>query len=447
MGDQMSIFREESSTMFPDRFSSFSETPWENAANGREAEFSGGAASFFWKNHYYDAWFPVPKEIHSILDSSPDKPFLFGIYIHNEGDCDVYANCFSTYMLDPVQLVLWCTREVDPKKNFIHHLLLKKVTPEGEFVGEAPFDFDSPQDLECLVKIRPRCLPKAPPCAEEPQEINRDLKTLFYCIQNDQFMAYPPSIQSLLNKSDAPLRFAIYDRKHWPELFGGGYREYIIDPVELTQISVAWKQARPMVMVAQQVAKLDDNSKLLSIGDAKRMGFSYNLPQKYIDAAYTRVYPQDMLNALGTYAIPGVDVYYYILYACHLLVDDPGSYLDQYVPYFARENENWQITGAILRPDPEAPDVVMQYFEGPYKAVRQLKNNIQYNQVVSNFSLLGQGFMGKREFDGWGMKREASAKETLEICKKFQQHKFVSRSQFKRATFLRRFTSITPITT
>lgn len=436
MGDQMSTFCEESSTMIPDRFSSFSETPWENVVNDREGEFSGGATRFFWKNYYYDAWFPVPKEIHSILDSSPDKPFLFGIYIHDEGGCDVYINSFHKYVLDPVQLVIWSVEQVKSKRDFIHHLLLKKVTSEGEFVGEAPFNFHSSENLECLMKLRPKLLPTNPPCAEEPKEINRDLKTLFYCIQNDQFMAYPASIQSLLNNSDAPLRFAIYDRNHWPELFGGNYREYIVDPVELTQLSVTWKQARPVVMVAQQVAKLEDNSKLLTIGEAKTVPFGSLLPQKYIDATYTRVYRQDMLNALGTYAIPGVDVYYYILYACHLLVDDPGSYLDFHVPHFARENENWQITGAILRPDPEAPDVVMQYFEGPYKAVRQLKNNIQFNRVVSNFSLLGQGFMGNREFKGWGMKREASAKKTLEICKKFQQHEFVSRGQFKHAMFL-----------
>eukprot|EP00493_Phyllostaurus_siculus_P026664 UN27009 len=62
-------------------------------------------------------------------------------------------------------------------------------------------------------------------------------------------MAYPPLIQSLLNKGEGPLRFAIYDRNNWPELFGGSYREYIVDPKELIQLSVQWKQSRPLVMV------------------------------------------------------------------------------------------------------------------------------------------------------------------------------------------------------
>jgi hypothetical protein len=431
MGDQISTLSEGS---LSERFSSFSETMRDHRKHSEPFEPTN-IPKFFWKNYYHDEWFPIPAELQTILDSSPNEAFRFGIYLHNIGSTDVYQNSSNEYALDPIQLVLWSTMRVDTTKGFVHHLLLKKISTEGEVIGKAPFDFYDAQNLECKLKLRPKVLPKNPPCVEEPQEIDREEK-LFYCIQNDQFMAYPPLIQSLLNKADRPLRFAIYDRNNWPELFGGSYREYIVDPKELVQLSVQWKQSRPLVMVTQQIAALEDTSKTLSIGSAKSVSLGSKLPQKYLDSPYTRIYRQDELNALATYAIPGVDVYYYILYACHLVVEDTGQYLDANVPHFARENMNWKITGAILRPDPEAPDVVMQYFEGPYKAVRQLMRNIQFNRVVTNFSCLGQGFLTNREFNGWGMKREASAKKTLEILKMFQEYEFVSRSQFKNAKFL-----------
>jgi len=371
---------------------------------------------YYWKNEFHDEWFPLPDLLQTELQKSGQNAFRFGIYLHQDAN-SVYGDMMTEYVVDPEQLTIWCSANTSEH----HYLILKKIESDVEKIGTKPETFRSLKELEIKFCFRPDDLPGNPDIKKAEVIPADELKYTYFLVQDCEYVPYSASIQQLLNETEAPVRFAIYDREEWPELFGGSYREYVIDPKNLLQLSSVWKKVRPIA----RIRKVDDDQarEHFEVGSPNPADFpvSYELPQEYKNATADNIYRSRELNDGFQYNdIPNISTIFYCLYVCIMKCEDVTKYLDERMPDFQRSNARYDITGAILRPDPESPEIVVQYFEGPFKAVKRLKMNILRDEVLSKFVLLGEGFKNERTFENWTMKREASMLETIYILKEYR---------------------------
>merc|ERR1711879_128306 len=97
----------------------------------------------------------------------------------------------------------------------------------------------------------------------------------------------------------------------------------------------------------------------------------------------------------------------------------PKQWLNDNLESFQEANAKHGITGAIMMPHPENERLVIQYFEGSMAECQQLANNIKNHKKLERYYVLGEGFIGKRFFGNWTMKRETSLKETMTMLNDF----------------------------
>lgn len=374
-------------------------------------------AEFFWKNPYHDRWLPLPQKLQHILREAPGETFRFGIDLNLHG--------MDTYILDPNKLLIW--RESAFEEFYLN---LKRKEPSGFEVAsdERPDSFPFSEDVRVRAIIRPSELMPFPEMNDLGGVPEREFDYVFLRYEDREFIPYHPRIQHVLNTSHEPCIFGVFERENWPELFGGGYNEHIVDPQNLIQISQRWESVRSVATLdtksniqVKLIVKVDSKSGKYELGRIPAQLSWDSLPKHYIKSKRAGIYLQqelkDTQNLIPDF--PKIDIIYYVLYACYMEKDDVEKYLNDNVSEFQKKNEAHGITGALLIQRPDDPKLIMQYFEGSVACVLQLKQNIKSDPVVRNFETIGEGFIEKRLFKSWNMKRKAESVETKMILEQY----------------------------
>merc|ERR1711978_489172 len=97
--------------------------------------------------------------------------------------------------------------------------------------------------------IRPSELMPFPEMNNLGGALQKEFDYVFLRYEDLQFVPYHPRIQRVLNTSHKPCIFGVFERENWPELFGGGYNEHIVDPQNLIQISQRWESDHSVATV------------------------------------------------------------------------------------------------------------------------------------------------------------------------------------------------------
>lgn len=260
---------------------------------------------YFWKSEWHDEWFPLPQKLQNFLNESPSEPICYGIFLHEDPHC-IYGSKFIKYVLDPSQLAVWrfdayTTSSKSAQGNVV--VFLKAIDSSGNereadknaiHTSKCPY---SPDDLQMKMCFRPSELPRNPRTIQMPTggagyQPLHELESEYSWFSNAQkWVPYHPKIQRQLNRSDEPMEFAIYTRE-WPELFGGGFNRYLIDPKNLFQISLDWARTREVVKVNRATGKRETKAI-----DQLKYRISFNYTQHYPQAKKLGVFHQKDLES------------------------------------------------------------------------------------------------------------------------------------------------------
>jgi len=258
---------------------------------------------YFWKSEWHNEWFPLPQKLQDRLNASPFEPVHYGIYLH-ENPRSVYGYHFCRYILDPSQLAVWQfghSTTVDTEEQGTVVVFLKSIDSSGKELEADRSAIDeskcpySLHDFQRQVVFRPSELPPNPKMLPIPTGAGyhelHELEFEFFSFHETKWISYPLRIQRQLNRSDEPIEFAIYFRQEWPELFGGSYNRYLIDPKKLFQISLSWARARPIAKVHRATGKFE-----VSTINPVDFRFSYDFTKHYPDAKKIGIYGQKDLK-------------------------------------------------------------------------------------------------------------------------------------------------------